>query len=120
MAVNEALKPKFLDLKEGAIVVSLKPFVSSIHARVTERNVRVRGFFFFHNMQPLLTRLREKVDDMSAIFDVTERPYHSGSVSWGPLGGTYYLHRVDREGYAAIRQKFEDSTALGRHHRKRR
>jgi hypothetical protein len=37
--VNEALRTRFLDLKEGAIVVSLKPFVSSLNARVTERNV---------------------------------------------------------------------------------
>lgn len=37
--MNEALRPKFLDLKEGAIVVSLAPFVSSLNARVTERNV---------------------------------------------------------------------------------
>ena len=37
--VNEALRAKFLDLKEGAIVVSLKPFVAP-NARVTERNVR--------------------------------------------------------------------------------
>ena len=36
--MNEALRAKFLDLKEGAIVVSLKPFVSP-NARVTERNV---------------------------------------------------------------------------------
>jgi hypothetical protein len=39
ITVNEALRPRFLDLKEGAIVVSLKPFVSSLNARVTERNV---------------------------------------------------------------------------------
>ncbi|TFK38629.1 S-adenosyl-L-methionine-dependent methyltransferase [Crucibulum laeve] len=88
-SLNEALRPKFLDLKEGAIVVSLKPFVSSLNARVTERNV----------------------DDISAIFDVTERPYHSGSVSWGNSGGTYYIHRVDREGYAKIRERFENSRA---------
>ncbi|KAF8895017.1 histone methylation protein DOT1-domain-containing protein [Gymnopilus junonius] len=84
-SLNEALRPKFLDLKEGAIVISLSPFVSSINARVTMRNV----------------------DDISAIFDVTERPYHSGSVSWGNNGGTYYLHRVDREGYAKIKEKFD-------------
>ncbi|KAG6831644.1 hypothetical protein H0H92_008721 [Tricholoma furcatifolium] len=86
-SLNEALRPKFLDLKEGAIVISLKPFVSSLNARVTERNV----------------------DDMSTIFDVTERPYHSGSVSWGNSGGSYYLHRVDRTGYAEIRERFENS-----------
>jgi len=98
-SLNEALRPKFLDLKEGAIVVSLKPFVSSLNARVTERNV----------------------DDISAIFDVTERPYHSGSVSWGSGGGSYYLHRVDRKGYANIRQRFEISRAgSGRASRSRR
>ncbi|KAF9229829.1 DOT1-domain-containing protein [Gyrodon lividus] len=87
-SLNEALRPKFLDLKEGAIVVSLKPFVSP-NARVTERNV----------------------DDICAIFDVVERPYRSGSVSWGSSGGTYYLHRVDREGYASVRQRFENLRA---------
>ncbi|RDB28649.1 Histone-lysine N-methyltransferase, H3 lysine-79 specific [Hypsizygus marmoreus] len=88
-SLNEALRPKFLDLKEGAIVISLKPFVSSLNSRVTERNV----------------------DDISTIFDVTERPYHSGSVSWGNNGGSYYIHRVDRTGYAEIRQRFESSRA---------
>ncbi|KAJ7356640.1 DOT1-domain-containing protein [Mycena albidolilacea] len=86
-SLNEQLRPKFLDLKEGAYVVSLAPFVPSLNARVTERNV----------------------DDISAIFDVTERSYHSGSVSWGNSGGTYYIHRVDRAGYASIRERFENS-----------
>ncbi|KAJ7924395.1 DOT1-domain-containing protein [Mycena leptocephala] len=86
-SLNEQLRPKFLDLKEGAYVVSLAPFVPSLNARVTERNV----------------------DDISAIFDVSERPYHSGSVSWGNSGGTYYIHRVDRTGYASIRERFENS-----------
>ncbi|KAJ6519203.1 histone-lysine N-methyltransferase [Mycena sanguinolenta] len=86
-SLNEQLRPKFLDLKEGAYVVSLAPFVPSLNARVTERNV----------------------DDISAIFDVTERTYHSGSVSWGNNGGTYYIHRVDRTGYASIRERFESS-----------
>ncbi|KAG6874167.1 hypothetical protein C0995_005585 [Termitomyces sp. Mi166 len=97
--LNEALRPKFLDLKEGAIVISLKPFVSSLNARVTERNV----------------------DDISAIFDVVERPYHSGSVSWGNSGGSYYVHRVDRAGYAEILTRFENSrTGTGRNSRTRR
>ncbi|KAJ7725529.1 histone-lysine N-methyltransferase [Mycena maculata] len=86
-SLNEQLRPKFLDLKEGAYVVSLAPFVPSLNARVTERNV----------------------DDISAIFDVSERTYHSGSVSWGNNGGTYYIHRVDRAGYAEIRERFENS-----------
>lgn len=43
-SVNEALRPKFLDLKEGATVISLSPFVSSINARLTKRNVRTPSF----------------------------------------------------------------------------
>ncbi|CCM01428.1 uncharacterized protein FIBRA_03479 [Fibroporia radiculosa] len=96
-ALNEALRPKFLDLKEGAIVVSLKPFVSS--SRLTERNL----------------------DDISAIFKVTERHYSTGSVSWGSGGGSYFIHRVDRESYADIKQKLETSrTTLTRSTRSRR
>lgn len=86
--LNAALRPKFLDLKEGAAVISLKPFAQP-NARVTERNV----------------------DDICAIFDVEERPYHSGDVSWGSSGGTYYVHRVDRVGYASIRERFENARA---------
>ncbi|KAF7437292.1 Nucleosomal histone H3-Lys79 methylase [Pleurotus ostreatus] len=88
-ALNEKLRPMFLDLKDGAIVVSLKPF-SPVNARVTERNV----------------------DDMTGIFEVTERPYHSGSVSWGPSGGVYYIHRVDRAGYAKVKERFENSRTV--------
>ncbi|KAL4069240.1 histone methylation protein DOT1-domain-containing protein [Scleroderma citrinum] len=87
-SLNAALRPKFLDLKEGAVVVSLKPFVQP-NARVTERNV----------------------DDICAIFDVEEQSYRSGDVSWGSGGGSYYLHRVDRVGYATIRERFEHSRA---------
>ncbi|KAF9524682.1 histone methylation protein DOT1-domain-containing protein [Crepidotus variabilis] len=84
-SLNEALRPKFLDLKEGAYVVSLKPFVSAVNARVTKRNV----------------------DDMSAIFHVEERQYHPGSVSWGSNGGSYFIHRVDRTGYARLKERFD-------------
>ncbi|KAK7064802.1 histone-lysine N-methyltransferase, H3 lysine-79 specific [Favolaschia claudopus] len=95
-SLNEQLRPKFLDLKEGAHVVSLAPFVPSLNARVTERNV----------------------DDISAIFDVTERHYHSGSVSWGNGGGSYYIHRVDRTGYADIRERFESSRGVATRRRR--
>lgn len=46
---------------------------------------------------------------------MTEKPYHSGSVSWGNNGGSYYLHKVDREGYAKIKERFDRS-----HNRPRR
>ncbi|KAI5120226.1 hypothetical protein M0805_000040 [Coniferiporia weirii] len=87
--LNAALRPKFLDLKEGAIVVSLKPFAPPSNQRLTERNI----------------------DDISAIFDVTSRPYHTGTVSWSSGSGNYYIHRVDREGYRDCRARYEQVQA---------
>lgn len=57
-----------------------------------------------------------QLDDISAIFQVSERPYPPGSVSWGSGGGTYYLHRVDREGYAEVKEEVlrASSMASGR------
>lgn len=94
--LNEAIKAKFLDLKEGAIVVSLKPFVQS--SRLSERNI----------------------DDISSILRVEERRYRRGYVSWGDNGGTYYLHRVDRIGYANARMNHENSRSSSRSTRSRR
>ena len=57
--MNEALRPKFLDLKEGACVISLKPFVSAVNARVTKRNVCFvvphRGMVISHTAFRLMT-----------------------------------------------------------------
>lgn len=114
--MNEALRQKFLDLKEGAVVVSLKPFVSSLNARVTERNVSIGSRDTSLSLMCILVQ----VDDMSAIFDVVERPYHSGSVSWGSGSGSYYIHRVDREGYAIIKERFENTRASSSRGRYRR
>lgn len=83
--VNEAIRPKFLDLKEGALVISLEPFVAGGGRAVTERNV----------------------DDISAILDVSAHDYHSMDVSWGSGAGKFYVHRVDRAGYADVRARFE-------------
>ncbi|OCB92051.1 DOT1-domain-containing protein [Sanghuangporus baumii] len=55
--LNAALRPKFLDLKEGAFVVSLKPFATPKSQQLTERNF----------------------DDISSIFVVKPYPYHSGT-----------------------------------------
>lgn len=89
--MNERLRPKFLDLKEGAVLISLKPF-SAPGARMTARNA----------------------DDMSAIFDVRERRYCSGHVSWGSGGGAYYVHTVDRRGYADDYARWEGTVDRGR------
>ncbi|KAH9171706.1 histone-lysine N-methyltransferase [Lactarius sanguifluus] len=83
--LNEAIRPKFLDLKEGALVISLEPFVAGGGRAVTERNV----------------------DDISAILDVSAHDYHSMDVSWASGTGKFYVHRVDRAGYADVRARFE-------------
>lgn len=88
--VNEAIRPKFLDLKEGALVISLEPFVPILNARMTDRNI----------------------GDLSTIFDVTKHEYSPDSVSWTDNGGTFYVHRVDREGYARILEKFEARNSM--------
>lgn len=87
--MNAAIRPKFLDLKEGAIVVSLKPFAPPSAQRLTERNI----------------------DDISAIFDVSARAYCSGTVSWSNGSGNYYIHRVDRKGYSDSRERYEEIQA---------
>ncbi len=89
LIVNEAIRPKFLDLKEGALVISLEPFVVGAAGgggrTVTERNL----------------------DDISAILDVSAYDYHEMDVSWASVAGKFYVHRVDRAGYASVRARFE-------------
>jgi len=88
--LNEAIRPKFLDLKEGALVFSLEPFVLGAAGggrAVNERNL----------------------DDISAILDVDVYDYLPLDVSWGSGAGKFYMHRVDRASYADVRARFEAS-----------
>ncbi|KAI0809016.1 S-adenosyl-L-methionine-dependent methyltransferase [Irpex lacteus] len=96
-SLNEALRSKFLDLKDGAIVVSLQPFVSP-NRTLTERNSH----------------------DISGIFKVTERRYYAGSVSWSSFPGSYYLHRVDREQLRKMLAEYEAPSRPTRATRSRR
>lgn len=66
---NDKLSWLFLDLKDGAQIVSLKPFVPA-DFRLTERTLS----------SPL------------AILRVAQRQYSSGCVSWADGGGRYYIH----------------------------
>ena len=70
---NETLSLQFLDLKDGAVIVSLRPFVPH-DFRLTERTLS----------SPL------------AILRVEKRRYTSGCVSWTAGGGEYFVHIVDR------------------------
>ncbi|OSD05613.1 DOT1-domain-containing protein [Trametes coccinea BRFM310] len=99
--LNEALRQKFLDLKEGAVVVSLKCLMGS--ARSTARH----GFSRERSASPALKE--RNLDDIGEIFTVTSRPYYPGSVSWGGSGGEYFLQRMNREDYARRLKQFESS-----------
>ncbi|WFD29246.1 [histone H3]-lysine(4) N-trimethyltransferase [Malassezia sp. CBS 17886] len=70
---NDTLSLQFLDLKDGAKIVSLRPFVPH-DFRLSERTLS----------SPL------------AILRVEERTYTSGCVSWAAGGGKYYVQTVDR------------------------
>ncbi|KAK7688168.1 hypothetical protein QCA50_008538 [Cerrena zonata] len=87
-ALNESIKGKFLDLKEGAFVVSLRPF-SQPKSSLTSRNV----------------------DDISRIFQVREKKFPSGSVSWTGSSDFYYVHQVNRDAYARDRTQYHSSRA---------
>jgi hypothetical protein len=83
--VNEAIRSKFLDL-EGALVISLEPFVAARPGgrAVTERNLV----------------------DFSAILGVSWHDHHSRDVSWASGAGKLYVHCVDR---ADVCARFEAS-----------
>ncbi|KAI0820629.1 DOT1-domain-containing protein [Trametes gibbosa] len=103
--LNEALRQKFLDLKEGAIVVSLKCLMGS--GRTTARH----GIARERSASPALKE--RNMDDIGEIFTVTARPYYPGSVSWGGAGGEYFLQRMNREDYARRRQQLEKARGGG-------
>lgn len=84
---NENLSLLFLDLPDGAKVVSLKPFVPP-DFRLTQRTLS----------SPL------------AILRVTERLYTSGCVSWADGGGKYYIQEVDR---SLVREFLEGANGAG-------
>ncbi|TKY88196.1 hypothetical protein EX895_002906 [Sporisorium graminicola] len=85
---NENLSLLFLDLPDGAQIVSLKPFVPP-DFRLTQRTLS----------SPL------------AILRVTERAYTSGCVSWADGGGRYYIQTVDR---SLVREFLESANSGGR------
>ncbi|KAF2161302.1 hypothetical protein M409DRAFT_69900 [Zasmidium cellare ATCC 36951] len=72
-ALNDKLCNKFLDLKEGCQVVSLKPFVPEGH-KLAMRNI--------HSVANQLVQRRFE--------------YFSNSVSWTDVGGHYYIATKDR------------------------
>ena len=43
---------------------------------------------------------------------MTAKEYLPGNVSWHGKGGTYYLHRVDRECYASTKQQLENTSGI--------
>lgn len=82
--MNDALSLMFLDLREGARVVSMKPFRRP-DFRLTDRTV----------------------SSVQAIFRVEEIGFRRGAVSWMAEGGVYYMHTVDRGPVRQFEEKLE-------------
>lgn len=80
VAVNEALRSKFLDLKDGAIVVSLQPFVSPSRT-VTERNVSVKVSGTLHHTQPDRHRAMTSAESSKSPNDHTMLAVYHGAAS---------------------------------------
>lgn len=93
---NDKLSLQFLDLKDGAHIVSLKPFVPP-DFRLTERTLS----------SPL------------AILRVAQRLYTSGCVSWADGGGKYYIHTVDRTLIARFLEEHQEMATNKSQARKR-
>ncbi|KAJ2782382.1 Nucleosomal histone H3-Lys79 methylase [Coemansia javaensis] len=71
--LNQNLMQLFLDLPEGARIISLKPFVTPDH-KISARNI--------YSPESILT--------------VRRYHYWSKCVSWTDSGGDYYVHTIDR------------------------
>lgn len=72
-ALNQRLLALFLELQDGAKIISLRSFVPNGH-RITERNA----------------------GSVESILKVQTHRYPPGSVSWTGAAGYYYIHEVDR------------------------
>ncbi|KAJ2004572.1 Nucleosomal histone H3-Lys79 methylase, partial [Coemansia thaxteri] len=71
--LNQNLLQLFLDLREGAQIISLKPFVTPDH-KISARNIY----------------------SPESILKVRRYPYWSQCVSWTDSGGEYFVQTVDR------------------------
>jgi len=87
-SLNMDLTHLFLDLKEGAIIVSLKPFVPD-GFRMNDNNVS----YFDHGPRDTTDI---QCDSFAAILQSTPHTYYSGWVSWKADSGRYYVQVVDR------------------------
>ncbi|KAK6429635.1 Nucleosomal histone H3-Lys79 methylase [Oleoguttula sp. CCFEE 5521] len=85
-ATNDSLLAKFLDLKEGAKVVSLKPFVPKDH-RITKTNI----------------------NSMYGMFRTEVHEYFDNSVSWVAYGGEYHVAIKD----SSLLRKFGQDNGMG-------
>ncbi|KAJ2235194.1 Nucleosomal histone H3-Lys79 methylase [Coemansia sp. RSA 1722] len=85
-ALNQNLLQMFLDLKDGARIISLRPFVTPDY-KINARNVYAP----------------------ESILAVRRYPYWSNCVSWTDSGGEYFVQTVDR---TRVRQFLARSNAL--------
>lgn len=87
--LNESLSLLFLELKDTATIVSLKPFISSSF-KLNQRNL--------DSPLAILTRPAVRPKPPSSIIQASPGvfKYPHNSVSWTDNPGEFYLSKVDR------------------------
>jgi hypothetical protein len=91
-SLNADLTNLFLDLKEGATIISLKPFVPD-GFRMNESNV---GYLVPIIVHCTLADGCWQCDSFAAIVRMSQHTYHKDWVTWKGDSGTYYVQVIDR------------------------
>jgi H3 lysine-79-specific histone-lysine N-methyltransferase len=87
----------FLDMKDGAKIVSLKPFEPEV-VRMNESNVSINISSWF--------KLMRQCDSFAAIVKLETHHYAQGWVSWKGDSGRYFIQTIDR----SARNRYEMKT----------
>jgi H3 lysine-79-specific histone-lysine N-methyltransferase len=107
-SLNADLTNMFLDLKDGAKIVSLKPFVSP-DFRMNESNV---CHLSLNRSSNDLTETKQ-CDSFAAIVKLSQHTYLKNMVTWKGDSGVYYIQTIDR----SMRIKYEEVLSGSRRRR---
>ena len=101
----------FLDLKEGAKIVSLKPFVPE-GFRMNDSNVGPHPLPL--SRSPEVRADLGQCDSFAAIVKLESHHYAQGWVSWKGDSGRYYIQTIDRSARLKYEQRMNGSRSSRR------
>jgi H3 lysine-79-specific histone-lysine N-methyltransferase len=101
-STNMKLLERFLDLKEGARIISLKCFVSGGFQSSDKHEESYSSTKTDQLNTSFLSSIRRKpityrnANSVESILDAQAFEYGSQSVSWTDSGGVFYVHTINR------------------------